>query len=216
MFELDNMLLLLVKCITMMRSNLEKLITLAQTKGLLHTRDVARAGIARQYLKIACDRHLLERLGRGLYTLPNQLIGENISLGEVCKVAPRGVICLLSALRFHNLTTQLPSEVWLAIGQKDRRPKIETVAVRMFRFSDSALSSGVEIHNMAGVEIKVFSPAKTVADCFKYRNKIGLDVCIEALRDCLRSRKTTIDELVKQSRICRVEKIMTPYLEAML
>jgi predicted transcriptional regulator of viral defense system len=126
------------------------------------------------------------------------------------------VICLLSALRFHNLTTQLPSDVWLAIGQKDRRPKIETVMVRILRFSDAALNSDVEIHNIDGVEIKVFSPAKTVADCFKYRNKIGLDVSIEALRDCLRLRKATVDELVRQSRICRVEKIMKPYLEAML
>ncbi len=200
----------------MMQNMIEKLITLAQTKGLLHTRDVAKEGIPRQYLKIACERRALERLGRGLYSIPNQLIGENISLAEVCTVAPRGVICLLSALRFHNLTTQLPSDVWLAIGQKDRRPKIETVAVRVFRFSQASLTSGVEIHTMHGVEIKVFSPAKTVADCFKYRNKIGLDVSIESLRDCLRLRKATVDELIKQSRICRVEKVMKPYLEAML
>jgi predicted transcriptional regulator of viral defense system len=200
----------------MTQNNIEKLITLAQSKGLLHTRDVAKEGISREYLKIACKRRILVRLGRGLYCIPNQSVGENTSLGEVCKVAPRGVICLLSALRFHNLTTQLPSDVWLAIGQKNRRPKIETVMVRILRFSDAALNSDVEIHNIDGVEIKVFSPAKTVADCFKYRNKIGLDVSIEALRDCLRLRKATVDELVRQSRICRVEKIMKPYLEAML
>jgi len=200
----------------MAKTHLEKLIAMAQRKGLLHTRDVAKEGIPRQYLKIACEHQVLKRLGRGLYCAPDNLMDENTSLAEVCKVAPRGIICLLSALRFHKLTTQLPHEVWMVIGEKAHTPKIETVAIRIVRFSDTTLNSGVEIHKVQGAEIKVFSPAKTVADCFKYRNKIGLDVAIEALRDCLRQHRATIDELVKYSRICRVEKIMAPYMEAML
>ena len=129
--------------------------------------------------------------------------------------ARRGCLPAL-ALRFHDLTTQNPFEVWLAIGPKARSPRVDTVALRVVCFSGDALTEGIERHQAAGVEVRVYSAAKTVADCFKFRNKIGVDVAIEALRDCLRQRKAKVDDLVRCARICRVERVMGPYLEAML
>jgi len=151
-----------------------------------------------------------------VYCLPNAMQSEYRSFAEVCKYAPSAVICLLSALQYHGLTTQTPFQVWLAIGHKARKPNIDTVRIRVVRYSAPSLSQGIEVHNIEGVDIRVFSPAKTVADCFKYRSKIGLDVAIEALRDSLRQKKATVDELVSFGRVCRVEHVMRPYMEAML
>ena len=124
------------------------------------------------------------------------------------------VICLLSALRFHDLTTQAPFEVWLAIGEKAWRPRVEPLPVRLFCFSKTALKTGVEEHTIEGVKVRVFNAAKTVVDCFRYRNKIGLDVAIEALRDCRRSRKCSNDDLWRYAKACRVASVMRSYLEA--
>ena len=151
-----------------------------------------------------------------MYCLPKAMQNEYRSFAEVCKYAPSAVICLLSALQYHGLTTQTPFQVWLAIGHKARKPNIDTVQIRVVRYSASSLSQGIEIHNIDGVDIRVFSPAKTVADCFKYRSKVGLDVAIEALRDCLRQKKAAINDLVSFGRVCRVEQVMKPYMEAML
>jgi predicted transcriptional regulator of viral defense system len=140
---------------------------------------------------------------------------ENRTLAEACKRVPRGVVCLLSALRFHELTTQLPFEVWLALDRRAWRPRVEGIPLRIVRFSGPALTTGIEEHQVEGVPVKVYSPAKTVADCFKYRYKIGLDVALEALRDCLRQRKATIDELWEAARVCRVTQVIRPYLEAL-
>jgi len=126
----------------------------------------------------------------------------------------KGVVCLLSALRFHDLTTQSPFEVWLAIGEKSRLPKQENPQVRIVRFSTKALTYGVQGHRIEGVPVRVFTPAKTVADCFRYRNKIGLDVALEALRDCKRKRKATMDEIWKAAKVCRMANVMRPYLES--
>ena len=150
----------------------------------------------------------------GLYTLPSAPAGEHHSLAEAAKRVPRGVVCLLSALRYHDLTTQSPFQVWMAIGEKDRRPKAEGQALRIVRYSPPTLQSGVDTHLIDGVRVSVFSPAKTVADCFKYRNKIGIDVAIEALRDCRERRLCPADELVRYARICRVWNVMRPYMEA--
>jgi predicted transcriptional regulator of viral defense system len=135
---------------------------------------------------------------------------------EVAKLAPQAVVCLLSALRFHDLTTQSPFDVWIAIDRKAWRPRIDYPPLRVFRFSGAALTEGVETHSIDGVRVRVYSPAKTVADCFKYRNKIGLDVALEALRDTWRSRRATMDDLVRFSRICRVGHVMRPYLDSLL
>lgn len=195
---------------------LEKLLRLAAAQGLLRSRDLSEHGIPRQYLAIACERGLLERVDRGLYSIPGALQTEHRSLVEVCKRAPQGVICLLSALQYHGLTTQSPFEVWLAIGESSKIPRISSVQLRIARFSQASLTAGVETHAVSGAELRVFSAAKTVADCFKYRNKIGVDVAVEALRDYLRRRKGSIDDLVTYGRVCRVERLMEPYLEALL
>ena len=139
---------------------------------------------------------------------------ERHSFAEAAKRVPHGVICLLSALHFHELTTQLPWEVWIAIDRKARLPRDSSPALRVFRFSATALSEGVEEHQIEGVPVRVFGAAKTVADCFKYRNKIGSDVALEALRDCIRMRKCGADELLEYARIDRMTTVMAPYLES--
>ena len=135
---------------------------------------------------------------------------------ECAKLVPHGTICLLSALAFHDLTTQLPPELWVAIGAKNWRPKAGHLPVRFLRFSGMALTEGVEIHTINKVSVRVYCPAKTVADCFKYRNKVGLEVAIQALRDCWRNRKATADELWRYAKICRVANVMRPYMESLV
>ena len=193
-----------------------QVIELARIRGVLRPRDLQSYSIPREYLRRLTDRGLLEKIGRGLYTLPGADISEMHSLAEVSKRVPRGVICLLSALRFHDLTTQNPFQVWLAIDVDARAPKPDSVPLRIVRFSGPALNSFIEEHNIEGVPIRVYSPAKTVADCFKFRNKIGLDIAIEALKDCWRQRKATIDEIWAAAKICRVTTIIRPYLESIV
>jgi len=156
----------------------------------------------------------LVRLGRGIYSLPDGRSTEHHSLAVVSKLAPRSVVCLLSALRFHELTTQQPNEVWIAIENKSWVPTVDSVKLRIIRFTGEALKAGVKSHEIEGVSVRVFNPAKTVADCFKHRNTIGLDVAIEALKDALKRKKATVDEIERYSRICRVSRIIRPYLEA--
>ena len=193
---------------------IQNLLKLAGKTGILRARDAEENGIARTYLQLAVRRGLLTRVGRGLYSLPEAEASEQRSLVEIAKRVPGGVVCLLSALQFHGLTTQSPSEVWLAIGEKARKPKAEYPPLRIVRFSGKALTEGVAEQGIEGVTVRVTNPAKTVADCFKYRNKIGLDVALEALRDCRRKRKATADELWQYAKVCRVTNVMRPYLEA--
>ncbi len=157
---------------------------------------------------------LLVRASRGVYTLAEVRVTEHHSLAVAATRVPRGVVCLLSALRFHGLTTQDPHEVWMAIDFKARRPSVESPAVRVVRFSGRALVEGIEQYLVEGVHIRVFGAAKSVADCFKYRHKIGVDIAIEALRDALRSRKASVDDIHRYAKICRVANVMRPYLES--
>jgi predicted transcriptional regulator of viral defense system len=143
-------------------------------------------------------------------------VTEYQTLVEASKRVPQGVLCLLSALQFYGLTTQAPFEVWMALEQKAWQPQVDRPRMRFVRFSGLAFESGVEEHRIEGVLVKVYCPAKTVADCFKYRNKIGLDIAMEALRDCRSQRKCTNDELWQYAKVCRVAKVMKPYLEAIL
>jgi len=197
-------------------SRADKILDLARKAGMLRPCDLDPYNIPRIYLSRLCASGKLQRIGRGLYTLPGNAVTEHHSLAEACKRVPKGVVCLLSALRFHKLTTQAPFEVWLGIGVKAWQPRMEYPPLRIVRFSHTAFSAGVEEHQVEGVTVHVYSPAKTVADCFKYRNKIGLDVALEALRDVLRDRKCTVDELWQYAKICRVAEIMRPYMEAMV
>ncbi len=185
------------------------------TESVLRTQDLEHLGISRKALKELSDRGILERIGRGLYRVAGSEITEHQSLVEACKRVPHGVVCLLSALRFHSLTTQNPFAVWLAIDRKAWQPKVDYPPLQVVRFSGDALRSGIETHVLQGVQVRVYSPAKTVADCFKYRNKIGLDVAIEALKDCVERKLCTFDDLWRFARICRVSNVMRPYLESL-
>ena len=196
-------------------SRIERIISLTKKAGIIRSRDLDEYGIPREYLRRLCDRGVLERQARGIYTLRGAEITEHHSLVQACKRTPKGVICLLSALRFHGLTTQSPFEIWMAIDRKARIPKVEGVPLHVVRFSGRALTEGIERHRIEGVDVSVYCPAKTVADCFKYRNKIGLDVALEALRECRRERRCTMDDLWRFAKVCRVANVMRPYLEAM-
>ncbi len=182
--------------------------------GVLRPRDLDAEGIPRAYLKRLHDRGLLVRLGRGLYATADRDLGEHETLVAACKAVPHGVVCLLSALRFHEMTTQAPHEVWLAIDRKARAPERSGVPLRVVRFSGAALTERVEESVVEGVPVRVYAAAKTVADCFKYRNKVGLDVALEALREYRRLRKGGADDLWRYAQICRVGNVMRPYLEA--
>ncbi len=191
------------------------LVTLVKKAGILRPRDLETHGIPRIYLRMAVDQGAIMRVGRGLYVAGGTRPTEHHSLAQASKRVPKGVVCLLSALRFHDLTTQSPFEVWLAIGEKARLPKSDNPPLHIVRFSHKALAYGVQEHRVEGVAVRVFSPAKTVADCFRYRNKIGLDVALEALRECRRKRRATSDEIWRAAKACRVANVMRPYLEAL-
>lgn len=188
---------------------------LARQRGLLSTRDVAALGVPSMVLTRLARSGDLERVGRGLYALPGAPIDAQRSLAEVSLRAPRGVICLLSALRVHEIGTQAPFEVWLALPPGVAPPRLDAPALRVLRMSGMGLSEGVGRIEIDGVAVPVFGIAKTVADCFKFRNKIGLDVALEALREVWRERRASMDELWHYARIDRVSNVMRPYLEAL-
>lgn len=192
----------------------ERILKLAARQHLVRPRDVEALGIARAFLTRLQRRGLLERRARGVYVLADAPVSEHHSLALAANLVPRGVICLLSALRFHGLTTQDPHEVWMAIDVKARKPSVEFPVLRIVRFSGRSLAEGIQTHLIESVPVRIYSPAKTVADCFKYRNKIGIDVAIEALWDALRKRKATIDEIHRFAKVCRVANVIRPYLES--
>ena len=189
---------------------------LLRTAGVLRPRDLSERGIDPKYLDRLYRLGLVERIGRGLYRPADAMVTEHHSLVEVAKRVPRGVVCLLSALRFHEVGTQNPFEVWLTLGVHDRAPRAPELPLRIVRASGDALHAGVKEHDIEGVPVKIYCPAKTVADCFKYRNKIGLDVALEALQEIWRSRKVTMDELFHYAQVCNVTTVMRPYLEAVV
>jgi len=199
-----------------MDATAERLIDLVRSQGLVRPCDLAPLGIPRVSLTRAVRRGQLERVGRGLYGLPGRQVSAHGALAEAARRVPKGVVCLLSALRFHGLTTQAPFEVWLAIENKAIAPRLDYPPLRIVRFSGAALIEGLEEHVVDGVTVRVTSVAKTVADCFKYRNKIGLDVALEALREAWRAQRFTMDDLDHYAGICRVRRVMKPYLEALV
>jgi predicted transcriptional regulator of viral defense system len=189
---------------------------LARRSGVFRLRDAAAAGIHPEVVRRLWKDGDLRRIGRGLYELPGYDVTENHSLVEAARRVPRGVVCLLSALMFHGLTTEFPRAVWIAIDPKARLPKPDGVTLRVVRFSGAALTEGAEPHVIEGTVVRVYSVAKTVADCFKYRNKLGLDVALGALREGWRGRKFTMDELRRFAKVCRVANVMRPYIEGVL
>lgn len=192
----------------------KRVLALVRLKGILRARDLQSQGLPREYLSRLVKQGQLKRVGRGLYQLLDAKISEHHSLTQVAKRVPGAVICLLSALRFHGFTTQSPTQVWVALGSKARRPTAPDLPLRIVRFSGLALTQGTKTHQLEGVPVRITTPAKTVADCFKYRHKIGLDVALEALREGWRERRFTMDELWQMGRVCRVANVMRPYLEA--
>lgn len=194
----------------------DKILALLREQGVIHLQDVKVQGLSPASLYWLQRQGRIVRAGRGRYVLPELPATEHHTLVEASQRAPNGVICLLTALRFHELTTQVPFEVWLAIENKAWQPAHTGLPLRFVRFSGDAFTMGVELHQVEAVEVKIYGAAKTVADCFKYRHKVGLDVAIEALRDVLRQRKVTVEELWQYAAVCRVQTVMRPYLEAML
>jgi predicted transcriptional regulator of viral defense system len=194
----------------------KKVLDLARKSSILRPRDLHEKGLPSDYLWRLHKQGKLEKVGRGMYAAQDAKLSEYQTVVQAALRVPRGVVCLLSALRFHDLTTQSPFEIWMAIDVKARAPKEDIIPLRIVRFSGKALTAGVETHAVEGVNVKVYKPAKTVADCFKYRNKIGLDVAIEALRDCWRKKLATSDELWRYAKVCRVARVMRPYLESVV
>ena len=192
----------------------QAVLQLAHKHPLLRARDLARAGLPTVALTRLVAAGRLERVGRGVYSLPNRAISENRSLAEVSIRVPRGVICLISALRVHDIGTQAPHEVWLAIPRHMLSPRFSQPALRVIRMSGPSLTEGVDRLKVDGVEVPVFNAAKTIADCFKFRNKTGLDVALEALREGWNKRKVTMDDLWRYAAVNRVANVMRPYLES--
>jgi len=194
----------------------ERALSLVRARGIARARDLTAAGIPLVYLKRLTDAGDLVRLGRGLYQVPER-VGEDVAhdLAEAARLVPNGVVSLVSALRQHGLTTQLPNAVWMTIPHKARTPKAPGLRLEIVRATGEALTAGVEHIRIEGVEVPIYGVAKTVADCFKHRRHVGEDVAIEALRDALRQRKTTPSELMKFAVIDRVASRMEPYIKAM-
>lgn len=192
----------------------QQVLRLARTRPLLRARDVAQHGLPTVALTRLVQAGKLQRVARGLYGLPGARISEHRSLAEVSARVPKGVVCLLSALRVHGIGTQAPHEVWIAIPPHMASPRLDQPAIRVVRMSDKALADGIGRHNIDGVKVPVFNAARTVVDCFRFRNKIGLDVALEALRDGWSQRKFTLDDLWRHATRGRVANVMRPYIEA--
>jgi predicted transcriptional regulator of viral defense system len=186
---------------------------LARQSGVIRVRDLARRGLPVSYLSLLTQQGRLVRHSRGVYAPADQEISGNHDWELACLRVPSGVLCLLSALAYHQIGTQNPAEVWMAIGVKARRPRVDYPPMRFVRFSGAAQSHGIVTARPGPATLRVYDAAKTVADCFKYRHKLGLDVAIEALREGWRAKKFTRSQLHEAARVCRVRRVMQPYLE---
>jgi predicted transcriptional regulator of viral defense system len=191
----------------------ERALRVIAQRQIVRLRNLSQHGIKGNDLQRLVATDQIERVGRGLYRARSAEITENYSLLQAALLVPKGVVCLLSALRYHDLTTQAPFEVWLAIDNKAWKPTVSDVPLRIHYFTGAALTEGVEEHLIDGVSVKIYNAAKTVADCFKFRNKLGLDVALEALREYFKQRLPEKD-LWHYAEICRVKKVISPYMEA--
>ncbi|MBL8143776.1 MAG: type IV toxin-antitoxin system AbiEi family antitoxin domain-containing protein [Acidobacteria bacterium] len=185
-----------------------------RNKGIFRLKEAKALGLHPEQVRRLTQAGHLTRLGRGLYATAGTAPTEHHTLAEVAKRVPKGIVCLLTALRVHGLGTQHPREVWLAVDRRAAIPRIDVSPVRVVRISGAALMSGIDTHRIEGVAVRVTSPARTVVDCFKFRNRIGVDVAVEALRDYRRLRKGTVDELWHQATQLRMSRVIRPYWDA--
>jgi len=192
----------------------EQVLALASTTSLLRARDLTLRSLPTVTLSRLVLAGRLQRVARGVYALPGTLSSEHRPLAEVTLQVPRGVICLLSALRFHGLGTQVPRQVWLAMPHNSPTPRVQRPLVHTVRMSGASLTEGIQTVQVDGVDVRMFNAAKTIADCFKYRNKIGIDIALEALRDGWAQGRVTTDELFQYAAIDRVSNVMRPYIES--
>ncbi len=183
--------------------------------GMFRAGEAIKAGVHPRTLYEMRDKGVIERMGRGMYRLSAMPPLGNPDLATVAMKIPKGVICLISALAYHELTTEIPHEIYLALPRGMEPPRLDYPPLRVFWFGAAAFKEGIEQHDVDGIAVQVYNPEKTLADCFKYRNKIGLDVALEALK-FYRRKRFQVDELMRYARICRVEKVMRPYVEALL
>ncbi len=184
--------------------------------GVLRTSQALNFGLSSRILYSLRDEGEIQRLERGVYALADAVEAADPDLIVIAARIPKGVLCLVSALAFHEITTQLPHAVHVALPRGTKTPRLKRPPLRVFRFSGAAMTEGIESHRLDGVALRVYSPAKTVADCFKFRNKIGLDIALEALRECWRKKICTMDSLWKYARVCRMTNVMRPYLESLV
>ena len=198
-----------------MAKPLQKIMHYIREQGMVRPRDIEGIGLPREYLVRLHHQGKLNRSGRGIYTVPDANVTERHSYAEVAKRVPEAVICLLSALAFHEITTQSPPSVWIALRKGARKPALASPSLRIVRLSGPSLTEGIENHHVEAIPVRVYSAAKTVADCFKFRNKIGLDIAIEALKDCLRQKKASVNDIYRYAKICRVSNVIRPYMEAL-
>ena len=182
---------------------------------MLRSKDLEQRGLPRSRIRAAMDSGALERIAPGLYSWSGAEVSEDHSLVQVARRVPHAVICLLSALRFHDLTSQNPHEVWIAIGPKDRKPTLHGLPIKVLRYGPGHYDVGLEEHEVEGTRLRVYSVARTVVDLFRYRNKIGLDVALEALKEGWRERRFTLADINRIARVCRMEVVMKPYLESL-
>jgi predicted transcriptional regulator of viral defense system len=197
------------------RSQREFAHALLEKQGIMRLLELREAGVTAATMSRMKRAGEVLRLSRGIYQLPHADLDPNHSLAEAAKRVPRGIVCLVSALAFHGLTDQLPPKVWMAIGPKDWAPQPGGPGMRIVRFTDSLLRGGIETHVIQGVSVKVFGVAKTVADCFRHRGKVGLSVAIEGLQEALRQHKATPAEIARQAEKGGVSTVVRPYLEAL-
>jgi len=198
----------------MAATNRDRVLKIIRRAGMVRLRDLRDRGFHPEQVRRLMEEGQVVRVARGVYVPADAEPTGNHSLAQAAKQVPHGVICLLSALRFHEVGTQSPFEVWMALDRRARKPQVQQPLLRVVWFSGTALIEGIEQHNIEGAKVAIYNPAKTVADCFKYRNKIGQDVAIEALRDGLRERRFTRDDLWRYAKTCRVSTVIRPYLEA--
>jgi len=192
------------------------IIKIAKEKGIITNKEIEEAGIPREYIYRLCHEDVLKKLDRGVYMLRDTPESSELNLLEVVNKVPQAVISLISALSFYQLTTQVPNEIWITLKRGSWKPGFDYPRINVTYVSENIFQYGVQEHILSHTKVKIYSPAKTVADCFKFRSKVGLDVAIEGLKELMHTKVSSVDELMEAAHICRVSKIILPYIEALV